>query len=57
MLKKIGIHFQKENIEKLNDLFPDIKISYLMDFLLDNFIKKYEKELQEFIRKSKEKKL
>ena len=67
MLKKIGIHFQDKNIEKLNELFPGIKISYLMDYLLNNFIKEYEnetwevrnelqKDLQKFIQQSKTKK-
>lgn len=67
MLKKIGVHFKEENIKELNKLFKDIKISYLMDYLLNNFLEKYKNEsleaknelrknLQEFISKSKEKK-
>lgn len=67
MLKKIGIHFQKENIDKLNKIFPNIKISYLMDYLLNNFIKEYEnktwevryelrKDLQRYVQQSKTKK-
>ena len=34
-LKKININVKKENIDKINELLKDIKISFLFDYLLE----------------------
>ena len=64
MLKKIGIHFEEKLLKELNDNFKDIKISYLINYLLYNFLNNFkhkswedknelQKNIQKFILESK----
>lgn len=64
MLKKIGIHFEEKLLKELNDNFKDIKISYLINYLLYIFLNNFkhkswedknelQKNIQKFILESK----